>query len=216
MTSRERKLRIENHPDKWGGDHSRMEAVFAALKPRSNKKRDVNHCRICGVACKGKSCIAHMRTRKAVVLVLFMVSTLWCNAQRGTGANPAATTTQPISVFSLVVVAPKQTYFTWDTQPAGTSNKVSWGTVRGFWTNGNTTITTNVFPYTNGSVYKVIGILAGVESQAVALWPSNRYDRIWIQTSTNLTNWKDAYIWTTNYNLPQEFLRHRAELIKWE
>jgi hypothetical protein len=66
MTSLERKLRIENHPDKWGGDHSRMEAVFAAIKPRSNKKIDVNHCRECGVACKGKTCKAHERTRKAV------------------------------------------------------------------------------------------------------------------------------------------------------
>jgi hypothetical protein len=136
-------------------------------------------------------------------------------AQRGTGANPAATTTT-VRTFALAPATPKQTYFTWDSQPAGTSNKVSWGTFRNYWTNGSTVILTNVFPYTNGSVYKVTSLLAGVESQAVALWPSNRYDRVWIQTSTNLLNWKDAYIWTTNYNLPQEYLRHRSELIRWE
>lgn len=32
MTPRKRQLQIENHPDKWGGDHSRMDNVFDVMK----------------------------------------------------------------------------------------------------------------------------------------------------------------------------------------
>ena len=66
MTSRERQLRIENHPDRWGGDHSRMEKVYA-LK-RSNSKHDLRHCSECGVPVRGYSdkCRIHYRVRKAV------------------------------------------------------------------------------------------------------------------------------------------------------
>lgn len=107
----------------------------------------------------------------------------------------------------------KQTVLTWD-NPAGASNRVAWGTVRNYWTN-SASVSTNQFNVTNGVCYCVTAIVNGIES-IPALWPSNRFDRIWIQTSTNLTNWKDGFIWKTNMNLPQEFLRIRAELIRWE
>ena len=67
MTSRERQLRIENHPDRWGGDHSRMEQVFAALKQKRSTKDSINHCRQCGVPTRGVNCLTHSR-RKAVTV----------------------------------------------------------------------------------------------------------------------------------------------------
>ena len=108
----------------------------------------------------------------------------------------------------------KQQYLVWDSDK-GASNRVSWGLARDAWTNGNRVVSSNSFPITNGWHYKVTSILNGIESTP-ALWPSNRFDRIWIQTSTNLSIWKDALAWQTNYNRPQEYLRLRAELIRWE
>lgn len=116
--------------------------------------------------------------------------------------------TLPVSTTSF-----KQTVLTWDNQ-VGASNRVAWGGARYSWTN-SASVSTNQFFVTNGTHYAVYATLNGVES-IPALWPSNRLDRIWIQTSTNLTNWKDGFIWKTNMNLPQEFLRIRAELIRWE
>jgi fatty acid desaturase len=156
------------------------------------------------------------RTAVALLTITSMFS-VWCHAAQVVLGTQMSTTTTISSPIGLITVPPfKQTLFTWDAQPAGTSNKVYWGTVRGYWTNGNTIINTNVFPYTNGSVYKVTGILAGVESPAIALWPSNRYDRVIVQTSTNLLTWQDGFVWQTNYNRPQEYLRLRSELIRWE
>jgi len=137
-------------------------------------------------------------------------------AQRGTGANPVAPTNKTVGVFALAPApAPfKQTFLTWD-NPPGASNRVAWGTSRNYWTNGSRTITTNVFPVTNGWAYKVTAMFNGIES-IPALWPSNRYDRVIVQTSTNLLTWADGFTWTTNYNKPQEYLRLRSELIRWE
>jgi len=112
------------------------------------------------------------------VLSLFVLSLVsGAFAQRGTGSNPAATTTT-LSSFSLAPAPFKQTMLTWD-NPPGASNVVAWGTVRNYWTNGSRTITTNVFPITNGTAYKVTAIVDGVES-VPALWPSNRIGELWL------------------------------------
>lgn len=137
-----------------------------------------------------------------------------CFAQRGTGSNPVATTNQAVGVFALVPAPFKQTVLTWD-NPPGASNRVAWGTIRNAWTNGVATISTNRFPITNGWHYNVTAIVNGIES-IPGLWPSNRFDRVIVQTSTNLLTWVDGFIWQTNYNKPQEYLRLRSELIRWE
>jgi hypothetical protein len=164
-----------------------------------------------------RSTVYEYRKRLNLAVVILLASTLWCFAQRGTLTPKVATSAPAVSIFSMpsAAVAPfKQTVLTWD-NPPGASNRVAWGLSRNAWTNGNRTITTNTFFVTNGWHYKVTAMVAGVES-IPALWPSNRFDRIWIQTSTNLATWKRAFIWQTNFNLPQEFLRTEAELIRWE
>ena len=147
------------------------------------------------------------------VAALFLCASISCLAQRGTVSIPTATTiTGPLGLISIPPF--KQTVLTWD-NPVGASNKVEWGAVRNYWTNGSRTITSNVFFVTNGWTYKVTSIVDGIES-IPALWPSNRYDRVIVQTSTNLSTWQDGFIWQTNYNKPQEYLRLRSELIRWE
>lgn len=161
-------------------------------------------------------------SRVTVCAALILMAGTGCHEQRNTEVNPVAPTSvapaQAImtSIFALAVAptTPKQSYLTWDVIP-GASNRVEWGTVRDRWTNGFRVVATNIFPITNGWCYAVKSIVNGVES-VPALWPSNRYDRVWIQTSTNLVNWADAFVWTTNYNKPQEYLRLRSELIRWE
>lgn len=121
----------------------------------------------------------------------------------------ASSLTLPVSPATF-----KQIWLTWDSV-LGASNRVEWGTARYAWTNGSQIVTSNIFAITNGFHYAVKSVFDGIES-IPALWPSNRIDRIWVQTSTNLTAWKDGFIWRTNYAMPQEFLRLRQELIQWE
>jgi len=198
MTSRERQLRIENHPDRWGGDHSRMENVFAALKTPRSSMRKILSCADCGVSIsRGKRCMIHARARKPALIaamptinqlsiLLALIVGVNCYAQRGTGSNPAATTTSTISMFALAPAPFKQTLLTWD-NPPGASNIVSWGTVRNYWTNGSRTIASNTFPVTNGTAYKITAIVNGIES-IPALWPSNRIGEIWlVGMGTNFT-----------------------------
>jgi hypothetical protein len=122
---------------------------------------------------------------RTLPLIVLLMSVTCSFAQRGTGANPVATTTT-VSMFAIVLGTFKQTYVTWD-NPPGASNRVSWGTVRNYWTNGAATITTNTFPVTNGWQYKFTAIVNGVES-IPALWPSNRIGELWLTgMGTNFT-----------------------------
>jgi len=211
MTPRERKLRIENHPDKWGGDHSRMEKVFAVVN-RSQSKSDIKSCRICGVPTRGETCRTHMRHRQvlpdafdkaleahwrmAVLFLLTLFISTSAFAQRGTNIKPEPT----IGTLALPVPVFRQQYFGWNA-PAGSSNKVYWGLARDAWTNGSApaisnlrftnsvgTVFTNAFPWTNGWHYRVTAMVAGVESTP-ALWPSNRIGGdIWlVGYATNMT-----------------------------
>ena len=120
---------------------------------------------------------------------------------------------------SVVQAAPaKYAMLKWDT---GMSNfVVKVGASREVWTN-QFTVSTNQFLLTNGLHYGICGVftIPGVITNATCApvyWPSNRIDRIIVQTSTNLLFWADAFTWQTNYNKPQEYLRLRSELIRWE
>ena len=195
MTPRERKLRIENHPDRWGGDHSRMEKVFAVVN-RSQAKSDIKSCRICGVPTRGETCRTHMRHRQVLpdafdkaleahwrrgvlcLIVLCLVS-VDAFAQRGTNIKPEPT----IGTLALPVPVFRQTVLRWD-NPLGASNVVSWGLARNAWTNGNRTITTNSFFVTNNWHYRVTAMVAGIES-VPALWPSNRVGQLWLVGMSN-------------------------------
>lgn len=137
-------------------------------------------------------------------LIVLLASAICSFAQRGTmsfisaaspGAQtPAITSAETVVAGSISMFAPalasvapfKQTYLTWD-NPAGASNRVSWGTVRNYWTNGSVMIFTNRFPITNGSAYKVTALVGDVES-VPALWPSNRVAELWLRgNGTNMT-----------------------------
>jgi len=62
-----KRLLIACHPDRNGGDHSRMEAYYAAAK-RDNSKGNVRRCPDCGVRIGGvaRHCGIHWRARKAI------------------------------------------------------------------------------------------------------------------------------------------------------
>jgi len=185
MTSRERKLRIENHPDKWGGDHSRMKKVFKMKSPRS--KHSFKHCRVCGVATRTDACALHYRVRKLVniwTVFIPLVALVMCSnaAQVVPGVQMATTSslTLPTSTATF-----KQTVLTWD-NPLGASNRVAWGGARYSWTN-SASVSTNQFNVTNGTHYAVYAMLGGIES-IPALWPSNRIGELWLTgMETNFT-----------------------------
>ena len=131
--------------------------------------------------------------------------------------------TQTLTTTSAETVAAgsipiKYAMLKWQT---GMSNfVVKVGASREAWTN-QFTVATNQFRLTNGLHYGICGVftIPGVITNATCApvyWPSNRIDRIIVQTSTNLLFWADAFTWQTNYNKPQEYLRLRSELIRWE
>jgi hypothetical protein len=146
----------------------------------------------------------------SIISALLLCASVVYSAQVVPGVQMATTSslTLPTSTAKF-----KQTVLTWD-NPLGASNRVAWGGARYSWTN-STAVSTNRFNVTNGVCYCVTAIVNGIES-IPALWPSNRFDRVIVQTSTNLSIWADAFAWTTNYNKPQEYLRLRSELIRWE
>lgn len=131
-------------------------------------------------------------------------------------ATPVQTVT-PAKIRALI----------WQTPPGASNSVIYWGSTRAAAfaayeaqaTTNRALVTildgTNAFPITNGLHYATGYQLAGAISHP-ALWPSNRFDRIFLQSSTDLSNWADIYLLSTNYNKPQEFLRLRAELLKWE
>jgi hypothetical protein len=60
LTRQQKQLLVEVHPDRHGGDHSRMERVFAAMKRPSQAMSAVRRCRVCGVRIGGvKTCRMH-------------------------------------------------------------------------------------------------------------------------------------------------------------
>lgn len=150
------------------------------------------------------------------IATILLASAMCSHAQRGTltFVTEKPPVQSSLALPAVIGTTNRQLFLTW-TAEAGASNRVSWGLARNAWTNGVRTITTNTFPITNGWHYKVTAMINGIES-VPALWPSNKFERVWVQTSTNLTSWSDAFIWQTNYNKPQEFLRLRGELLRWE
>lgn len=157
----------------------------------------------------------------SIPLALIVAIVLLLSGSRPLAQGRAmATFTDPQPITSVIalpaLVAPtKKNYLVWDYQPDVTTYRVQVGSSRGSYTN-TFTIATNRFPLTNGLSYAVWSVANGAESLTPSLWPSNKVERIWVQTATNLTTWTDAFIWTTNYNKPQEYLRLRSELIRWE
>jgi len=142
---------------------------------------------------------------------MLLISTIWSHSAQVVPGVQMATTSS--LTFPLSATTFKQTVLTWD-NPLGASNRVAWGGARYSWTN-SASVSTNRFNVTNGTCYAVYAMMGGIES-IPALWPSNRFDRVIVQTSTNLSMWADAFVWTTNYSKPQEYLRLRSELIRWE
>lgn len=133
----------------------------------------------------------HNITRAATML---LISTVW--------------------LLPFLIAAPfTQTILTWDVEP-GVSNRVAWGLARNNWTN-SVLVSSNVFFVTNGIQYAVYAIFDGIES-IPALWPSNKIERVWVETSTNLITWSNEFIWRTNYGVPQQYLRLKSELIGYE
>ena len=190
MTTRERKLRIENHPDKWGGDHSRMDKVFDVMK-RTSSMSVRRVCKVCGVRVnRAEYCQLHYRTAQRKLIDVWAMSAAFVLlatssfAQRGEGVL-LTTTTRALS-FPAPAPAPfKQTVLTWD-NPVGASNRVAWGGARYSWTN-SATVATNRFNVTNGICYAITSIVNGIES-IPALWPSNRIGEIWLRgMGTNFT-----------------------------
>jgi len=153
-----------------------------------------------------------MTPAHSIIHLAICLALLSANAAQVVPGVQMGSTSFPLP--TLAVAPFKQTLLTWD-NPPGASNRIAWGTVRNAWTNDARVINTNVFPVSNGWTYCVTAIVSGVES-IPAIWPSNKVERVWVQTSTNLLAWKDGFVWRTNYALPQEYLRLRHEIIRWE
>lgn len=68
-----KRLLIECHPDRHGGDHSHMERVYAARRV-SNSKHNVRRCGVClvRVGPKSKHCMMHVRQRVAIAAAMML------------------------------------------------------------------------------------------------------------------------------------------------
>lgn len=73
MNRQLKKLLIECHPDRHGGDHSQMEKFYRekAKTSLTGKRFNPNHCAICGVAVAGNSkhCGIHWRLVRRAILI---------------------------------------------------------------------------------------------------------------------------------------------------
>ena len=74
MTRTRKKLLIECHPDRHGGDHSRMEKFFAADVRPSQSMSSRRVCRVCGVRISGvKTCRMHQWLPQMLAGMLLLV-----------------------------------------------------------------------------------------------------------------------------------------------
>lgn len=100
LTAKAKQLLIENHPDRHGGDHSRLGTFFAALKRRPSGKHDVRYCPHpgCGAPISGgagKYCNIHWRAARRLQLAAacwLLLSPLLAAAQNVTLAWDASVT----------------------------------------------------------------------------------------------------------------------------
>ena len=155
LTQSIKRLLVECHPDRHGGDHSRMERVYAAMKRPSNAMSAVRRCRVCGVRIGGlKTCQMHMFTRTLLASVCVI---LFCSC---------TVTKQPTPQLSMrgdvrTSTAPRMLGCAWDA-PTNYNPLVEffevWSTTnltQPFTLRTNTTETVALFPEQQMEFYKV-------------------------------------------------------------
>lgn len=74
LTRTQKRILIETHPDRHGGDHSRLGRFFAALRRPSQAMNAIRRCIVCGVRIGGlRTCQVHRYARRAIAgLVLLL------------------------------------------------------------------------------------------------------------------------------------------------
>lgn len=201
MTSRLKKLLIACHPDRNGGDHSRMEEYFrAAKRPAHGTFRCVD-CSI-AVSRQGTRCgvcfQASRRIKKVLPAALALLLSSILHPQSALAQPKGAALMLPNKLVSAVRTNTQHTLI-WDSsEPAF---NVYIGAKRSSIVKV-ATVNTNGFPYTNGAVYAVGAVnFAGVES-SLAYYPSNRVGAMQWQTSTNLSIWTTGGTLETFTNTP--------------
>lgn len=75
LTATQKQILIQVHPDRHGGDHSRLGQFFAALRRPSQAMAAIRRCIVCGVRIGGvRTCRTHRYVRRAIA-ALFLAST---------------------------------------------------------------------------------------------------------------------------------------------
>ncbi len=133
-------------------------------------------------------------------------------AQQGSGARALLATSAAVAAPPVMNVVK---LLTWDS--AATKFLVYMGTNRASIVQ-RTTINTNVYPLTNGVVYRIAALDGSGKEVASAFWPSNRVGELWTQTSTNLTAWQDSQRlerFTNSAKQPAMFQRIVDKTVGW-
>lgn len=112
LTAKQKQILVEVHPDRHGGDHSRLNRFFAALRRPSQAMDEIRRCIHCGVRIGGlRTCQTHRYIRRAIAS-LFLVTTAFAG----------------------------DVWLAWDaSQTAGVTNYVLYGTTNATLTTANMT-----------------------------------------------------------------------------
>lgn len=75
LTATQKQVLIEVHPDRHGGDHSRLDRLFAALRRPSQAMSAIRRCVFCGVRIGGvRTCRTHRYVRRAIACLVLTTS----------------------------------------------------------------------------------------------------------------------------------------------
>jgi hypothetical protein len=213
MTARLKKLLIACHPDRHGGDHSRMDEYFrAAKRPAHGTFRCVD----CATAVsrQGTRCGVCFQAKRRIKKVLPVAALLLLFCTVASAQPKGAALMLPNKLVSAVRTNTQRT-LVWDSSEP--QFNVYIGAKRSSIVKV-ATVNTNGFPYTNGAVYAVSSVnFAGVES-SFAYYPSNRVGALVWQTSTNLSTWTTGgtlEVFTNTPARPRMFLRVVDQTTGW-
>ena len=139
LTRQQKQLLIETHPDRNGGDHSRLEKFFAALKRPSQSLTHKVYCRVCGVRVSGvaRACRTHWRIKSLLTTTAACLVLMASGAQKGaellmtkpvTRSTFLPVITQTVSQPAMIPVP-----LAWDTSQGATTYSLYWSMDQTVW-----------------------------------------------------------------------------------